>query len=105
MPNVRGVVHIETSGQARDLLAMMQSLVSSEAWALFVQMTEAAYSDTAFAGQATTIVGAEGAIDRKMAELVGQRKAARYLLSLPAQVISQCRGMIAEGDDGVEAER
>jgi hypothetical protein len=97
---VKRVLHVETTTHARELLAVMQTLVSSEAWALFVQLVEAAYSDEAFAGQATTIISAEGPIERKMAELVGQRKAARYLLSLPVQIINQCRSMIDEGNRG-----
>ena len=96
---VRRVLHVETSGQARDLLALMENLVASEAWALFVQMTEAAYNDEAFAGQVTSIVTTDGPIERKMAELVGQRKAARYLLSLPGQVINQCRAVIGDAND------
>lgn len=100
MREVKRVLHIETSTQARELLAVVQALVAHEGWALFVQLVEAAYSDEAFAGQATTILSGSGPVERQLAELVGQRKAARYVLSLPVQIISQCRAMVDEGNRG-----
>jgi hypothetical protein len=104
MREVKRVLHVETSGQARDLLALMQALVAHEGWALFVQLIDAAYSDEAFAGQATGFITGTGPVERQLAELVGQRKAARYVLSLPVQVINQCRAMIGEENrDDVEA--
>lgn len=101
---VNQVLHVQTSGEARDLLDTMHGLVSSGAWALFVELVEAAYSDAAFAGQATSIVSTGEAIERKMAELIGQRKAARYCLGLPSQVMRQCQAMLAEDASGVASE-
>jgi len=101
---VNKVLHVQTSAEARDLLDTMHSLISSEGWALFVQLVEAAYADDAFAGQATTIVTTGEAIERKMAELIGQRKAARYCLGLPGQVMHQCKAMLTEDARGVAPE-
>ena len=95
------ILHIETAGAARDLLDTMHQLVSSEAWVLFSQLVEAAYSDEAFAGQATTILTTGEAIERKMAELVGRRASARYIILLPRLVMHQCQAMLAEEDRGV----
>jgi hypothetical protein len=99
------VLHVETSGAARELLDAMHALTSSEGWALFEQLVEVAYSDQAFAGQATAIISTGDAIERRMAELVGQRKAANYIMGLPRMLKHQCQAMLSEEErDGVEAQ-
>jgi hypothetical protein len=100
------ILHIETSGAARDLLDTMHTLISSDAWALFEELVRAAYSDEVFAGQATTIMTTtvDGSIERKMADIVGRRAAARYIIGLPKLLMHECQAMLAEEARGVAPE-